>query len=114
MKTTSCLGLLTILWAASPGLAATQWDVCERNVFKHLSAKGIKDYKDPMAYIGQNAGGAEVAVVRVCGYKPMTEKACDTIFVKAYLSCRKGFYLSSVQQSWLFGHDPTTSDSSRL
>lgn len=67
-----------------------------------------------MAYIGQNGGGAEMEVVRVCGYKPMTEKACDTIFVKAYLSCRKGFYLSSVQQSWLFGHDPTTSDSSRL
>jgi len=126
------LALLLVPLIAFPATAG-DWSRCERHVLKTLRAKGLKDYKDSMAYTGAGGAGAYEDIVRQCGYKPMTERGCNAIYTNVYLSCRQSysrerkeeiqhrkiygrpavaaeFGLSSVEWSWLHGYDPKIVD----
>lgn len=109
----SAILILAIL-ITIPSMAAYSWENCEKKVIKNLIAKGIREYGDPSSYTGVGGAGAYEYIIKACGYKPMTKKDCDNIYINTYLSCREGKSMTTVEESYILGYDPKILEYARL
>lgn len=103
MKAAICI-IATLI--AFPVIAKPSWENCKKKVFNDLISMGIREYGNPTAYIGNSGSGAYEEIIKVCGYKPMTKKNCDDIYINAYLSCQKSKSMSSIEMQYLRGYNP--------